>query len=122
MKLYQHEDGQRARGTRLLPPAALSLALMLSSLTLFMPVGVERHVLSQQHTKSTHADQHGTWICSWVCTALSFVHTAMETPSDPLTPSHERHAELVGRLRVKDTRGSLYIRGPPASIESKFFS
>jgi len=96
-------------------PVVWTLLFVHLSLTVFLSVRIERHAL-QHRRHAAHAAQHSTVICSWVCSALTFVHSVPESLAFSLMPSFKRQSDLKRGFHAKGRDCSLYIRGPPVFV------
>lgn len=94
---------------------ALVVLLVYLLLTSLIMVRAERHALKHEHHGS-HAAQHASFICTWMCAASTFVHSADQKVSQRLHPSFE-NLTLSIEFSLKDLSiFSFYIRPPPNAL------
>lgn len=93
----------------------LILSLIYLFLSAFTVIGAEKHALDHER-RANHAAQHASFICTWMCAASTFVHSADQKVSQRLHPSFE-NLTLSIEFSLKDLSiFSFYIRPPPNAL------
>jgi len=91
---------------------ALLLTLVYFFLSSYMMIGVERHVLGHEH-HAHHAAQHSSFICAWMCSASTFVHSTDQDLDQSSRFSFESLTGFIERFLSNLTIFSFFIRPPP---------
>ncbi|MFQ5544074.1 MAG: hypothetical protein ACE5FY_06950 [Nitrospiria bacterium] len=91
------------------------ISVLLAAVHLFLagllPVQMERH-LTVHGSDRSHAVQHTTLICRWVCTDSTFIYASFGRSEPCLSLSIEQ-APLLNNLYAERTPCFISIRGPP---------
>jgi len=95
----------------------IALLLTLAYFALSGSVMIQSGVHAAVHDHSPkHAAAHASFVCTWMCTASSFVHSADPRPSEGVRPSFETLAVHTEPDRGNISAFSFYIRPPPVSV------
>jgi hypothetical protein len=91
---------------------AVGVALLYVTLSGAMMLGMAVHSGKHQHT-TQHAAQHASFICTWMCSASTFVHSG-----DLILDEVSRISSNIGFVAVegflsRSSVFSFYIRPPP---------
>ncbi len=91
------------------------LVLTYLFLSAFMTVGMERHALRHGRNAS-HAAQHATLMCNWMCAASTFVHASDQNLNSGFIPSTARLSLFTEQLFHNITVLPYTARPPPFSL------
>jgi len=91
---------------------ALALAFVYFSLSLYMVVPLERHAMRHGQTPD-HSEGHRSSICSWLCAASTFVHSADSAPAQDFIPSCETTLFSTKSVPLNKPLLVFHIRPPP---------
>lgn len=94
---------------------ALVVLLVYLLLTSLIMVRAERHALKHEHHGS-HAAQHASFICTWMCAASTFVHTDNQKQREVGHLSFEHLVFYTEGLFTNLLIFSFHIRPPPALL------
>lgn len=98
---------------------AFLLLFVHLTLTGYMTIGIGGHLL--KHGQATnHAMQHTSFVCAWMCTASSFVHTVVPQLDQIFYPFFELPVFNKERYKALSALPPS-IRGPPLSSFQAYF-
>ena len=95
----------------------ISILIILIYLFLsgFMMRGVGGHAAEHDHS-ANHASQHVSFVCTWMCTASNFVHSADQKLGYSFNPSFEKSQVYPERVSSNMSIFSFYVRPPPGLL------
>ncbi|MEK7306637.1 MAG: hypothetical protein AAB014_03270, partial [Nitrospirota bacterium] len=91
---------------------SILITLIYLFLSGFIMIGVGGHAAEHGHS-ADHATQHASFVCTWMCAASSFVHSADQKPSYRFNPCFENLQVYPERVSSNISIFSFYIRPPP---------
>lgn len=95
----------------------IALLLTLAYFALSGSVMIQSGVHAAVHGHSPeHAAAHASFICTWMCAASSFVHSADPHLISGVHPSFEKLTVYTEPDRSNISALSFYIRPPPVSV------
>ena len=94
---------------------ALVLTLLYLFLSGFMTLGAGGHAATHEHG-TNHTAQHASFVCTWMCAASFFVHSADIHLRSGVHPSFEKLTVYTEPSISNFSVFSFYIRPPPVSI------
>jgi len=94
---------------------ACLLILVYLFLSGFMIVGSASHAVEHQHG-TNHAEQHASFVCTWMCAASSFIHTDHPRPHSSLNPVFHNLPTYTQQTENNLSIFSFYARPPPTSL------
>ena len=95
----------------------IALLLTLAYFALSGSVMIQSGVHAAVHDHSPkHAAAHASFVCTWMCAASSFVHSADPHLAEGVHPSFENLTVYSEPDRSNISAFSFYIRPPPVSV------
>jgi len=99
-------------GQRSTKQIALLLALLFLISSGPMMIQGEGHALQHEH-HGNHAARHATFVCTWMCAASTFVHSADQRINQTTSLFYEKPAAPVETFLRHLFISSIHIRPPP---------
>lgn len=92
----------------------ISILITLTYLFLsgFIMISVGGHAAEHGHS-ADHATQHASFVCTWMCAASSFVHSADQISCQRLNSSFESSLVYTERVSSNTSIFAFYVRPPP---------